>query len=97
MLAQPFSGQVIEKQETGNRLTAVAVFVGLLIGGLGNWVWVGLPWLASLALWPLGLAVGLIAVALVSYRWNGEAQWGMALAGQAIGVLAVGLIFVTLL
>jgi hypothetical protein len=97
MLAQPFSGQVIEKQETGNRLTAVAILIGLLVGGLFNWVWGGLPGLASLAVWPLGVAIGLIGVALVNGRRTGETPWGMALVGQAIGVLAVGLIFVTTL
>lgn len=97
MSVQPFSGKVIEKQETGNRLTAVAILIGLLMGGLFNEVGSGLPWLASLAVWPLGLAIGLIGVALVTGYRTGETPWGMALVGQAIGVLAVGLIFVTTL
>ncbi|MBP6469171.1 MAG: hypothetical protein KBE23_05635 [Chloroflexi bacterium] len=95
MFAQPFSNQSLyETKESGRGATAVAVFVGLLLGGVFNWLWSGLPFLAALAMWPLGLAIGLIVVALASRWLRGEAQWGMALAGQAIGVLAIALVFV---
>ncbi|MBK8987050.1 MAG: hypothetical protein IPM39_13395 [Chloroflexi bacterium] len=95
MIAQPFNNQSLyETKESGRGVTAVAITIGLLLGGMFNFLWSGLPWLVALAMWPLGVAVGLIITALAYQRWRGEAQWGLALAGQGIGVLAVGLIFV---
>lgn len=94
MFAQPVNNQSLyETKESGRGLTAVAILLGLLLGGLFNWFWSGLPFLAMLAMWPLGVAIGLIVVGLVSHWLRGEAQWGLALAGQAIGVLAIALIF----
>lgn len=95
MFAQPANNQSLyTTKESGRGITAVAILFGLLLGGLLQMLWSGLPWLTSLAFWPLGLAISLILVALLSPRWRGEAQWGLALAGQASGVLAIGLIFV---
>ena len=93
MLAQPVNSQSHNHtNETGRSVTAVAIILGLLLGGMFNFFWAGLPWLVILAMWPLGIAIGLVALA--SHRLRGEAQWGMALAGQAIGVVAIALIFV---
>jgi len=95
MLAQPVNNQsLFETKESGRGVTAVAILIGLLLGGLFNWFWAGLPFLATVAMWPLGVGIGLIVVALVSHRLRGEAQWGLALAGQAIGAVANALIFI---
>jgi len=95
MFAQSVNSQsMYETKESSRGVTAVALLIGLLLGGLFNWFWSDLPFLAMAAMWPLGVAIGLIVVALASHRLRGEAQWGMALAGQGIGVLSIALIFV---
>ncbi len=95
MFAQPINNQSLyETKESSRGFTAVALLIGLLLGGLFNWLWSGLPVLAMVAMWPLGVAIGLIVVALASHWLRGEARWGLALAGQGIGVLAIALIFI---
>ncbi|MCB8983727.1 MAG: hypothetical protein H6659_07890 [Ardenticatenaceae bacterium] len=95
MFAQPVNNHSLyETKESGRGVTAVAVLMGLLLGALFNWFWAGLPFLAMVAMWPLGVAIGLIVVALASRWLRGEARWELALAGQGIGVLAIALIFI---
>ncbi len=94
MLAPSVNNQTMfNENDSGRMVTAVALVVGLLLGGALNWLWSGLAFLAALALWPLAQSVSFIAVALISYRLRGEAQWGLALVGQGLGVLAVGMFF----
>jgi hypothetical protein len=94
MLAPSVNNQTMyNANESGRMVTAVAILIGLLAGGALNMLWDGLPLLAALAMWPLGLAVSFILVALVHYRRTGDGQWGLALAGQALGVLAVAMFF----
>ena len=81
-------------EETGQNLeTAVAVIVGLVLGGVFTFLWNSLPLLAVIGMWPLGLAIGFIGVALINNRRRTQSEWGLALAGQALGVIAIGLIF----
>jgi hypothetical protein len=81
-------------EETGRGLeTAVAVIIGLVMGGVLSLLWHGLPLLAVIGMWPLALAMSMIGVSLISNSRREESEWGMALAGQALGVVAIALIF----
>jgi len=44
-------------------------------------------------MWLLGLAIGFIGVAIISNRRREESEWGMALTGQALGVIGIAFIF----
>jgi hypothetical protein len=74
--------------------TAVSLLLGLGLGGLLIALLPPLPFLAMLAIWPLGMAISLIAVPLVLFRLRGQALWDMVIWGQAVGVVAVVLLFV---
>ncbi len=82
------------KQRGQNSTTAVAVIGGLVLGGVFTFLWNGLPLMAVAGMWLLGLAIGFIGVALINNMRREESEWGLALAGQALGVIAIGLIFV---
>ena len=93
MTTHTFQANTYSEESGRSSVTAVAVIMGLLLGGAFTFLWNGLPLLAAAALWPLGLAIALIGAALVSKWLRGKPAWGLALAGQALGVLAIGLIF----
>ena len=78
------------------KLTAgrVAVFAGLLLGGLFTLLMPQISGLVALALWPLGMAIALLAVGLWSKRRPGATQWGFLLLGQILGVTAVAMLFI---
>ena len=73
------------------RPALVAAAGGLLLAVL-LWAF-DLPLLAAGGLWLLGLAVALIGYALVVYRRFETAVWDTAIAGQALGMLGVTLLF----
>ena len=93
MTANTFQTNSYSEERGQNSTTAVAVIVGLVLGGVFTFLWNSLPLLAVIGMWPLGLAIGFIGVALVNNMRREESEWGMALAGQALGVIAIGLIF----
>lgn len=76
------------------RLTAVSIVCGLLLGFVLAWV---LPVRLGLAPWLLGLAISLVAGTLLQARTQQETAWGMAIVGQLLGVVAIGLFFLSTL
>lgn len=72
----------------------IAVLVGLGLGGLFTLLWSPAPGLQSLAVWPAGIGMGLIAVAVISARLRQEPQWGMAILGQLLGLIAIALLLI---
>lgn len=93
MTANTFSANSYSENRSQNTTTAVALLAGLVLGGMFTFLWHSLPLLAVIGMWPLGLAIGFIGVAIISNRRRDEAEWGMALIGQALGVLGIALIF----
>jgi hypothetical protein len=92
MTANTFQNSYSEERGQ-NSATAVAVITGLVLGGVFTFLWSSLPLLAVIGMWPLGLAISFIGVALINNRRREESEWGLALAGQALGIVAIGLIF----
>lgn len=78
-------------------LTALAVLVGLGLGALSTVLWPHFAGLVSLAMWPLGLSIGLISVALLNYHLRGEAAWGMVISGQLLGAIGAALLLLAAL
>lgn len=75
------------------RLTAVSIFCGFVLGFLFAWV-LSIPLsLVGLAPWLLGQAISLIATTLLQAHTQQEASWGMAIVGQLLGIIAIGLFF----
>ena len=72
----------------------IAVFAGLLLGGLFTLLLPQFSGLVTMALWPLGMAIALLAVGLWSKRRPGGTQWGFLLLGQILGVTAVAMFFI---
>lgn len=84
--------QSIEKTRKPNT-AAIATLFGLAFGTL--LVFLGkFSGLVAAAMWPLGVAIGLMAASWLSYRYQGEARWGMAIAGQLLGAVATGMLFI---
>jgi hypothetical protein len=73
--------------------TAVTLVIGLLLGALFNLLWSHFPPLAALGLWPLGLGVACVGRVLGQLRRGAAPAWGLAIAGQALGLLGLGLLF----
>ena len=92
MTANTFQNSYSEERGQ-NSTTAVAVVGGLVLGGLFTYLWNGLPFMALVGMGLLGLAISLIGVAVVSNRRREESEWGMALAGQALGAVGIALMF----
>lgn len=53
-----------------------------------------LPWLVSVGLWLLGMALVLILYAFVSYHRFAIPVWDTAIVGQVAGLLGTGLLLV---
>ena len=77
--------------------TRLAICLGLSLGVLFAWLWPQLTGLAAVAAWMIGLAIGLLSSGLISTRRDGASAWELLLGGQALGVLALVLLFVTAL
>jgi hypothetical protein len=73
----------------GLRIVVTAVIVGLLLGAALTFLLSGMNGLGLLGMWVLSMGMAWISVAIVSYRRYGEARWGMAIAGQAMGAVAI--------
>lgn len=93
MTANTFQANTYSEDRTQNSTTAVALLAGLGLGGVFTFLWNSLPLLAVIGMWPLGLAISFIGVTIISNRRRDEPEWGMALAGQALGVIGIALIF----
>lgn len=79
------------------RLTAVSLLCGLLLGFLFAWVLAMPLSLVGLAPWLLGQAISFVATTLLQAHAQREASWGMAIVGQLLGVVAIGLFFWSLI
>jgi hypothetical protein len=93
MTVNTFGTNSYSKESGRHSETAVAVIIGLVLGGVFTFLWSSLPLLAVIGMWPLALAISMIGVSLISNSRREESEWGMALAGQALGVIAIALIF----
>lgn len=76
----------------GLRILVTAVFLGLLLGTAFTLLLSGMSGLALLGMWVLSMGMAWIGVAIVSYRRYGKAQWGLAIAGQVMGAVALVLL-----
>lgn len=92
MTANTFQSNSYSEERGQNSTTAVAVIVGLALGGLFAFLWNGLPLVAVAGMGLLGLAIGFIGVAIISNRRREQSEWGMALAGQALGMLGIAFV-----
>lgn len=76
------------------RPTRTALLVGLALSALfTSWVAGNVP-LVTLAMWPLGLALGLLSVGLFRLRSKGDMLPGMLIGGQFLGVVAITLLLI---
>ena len=77
-----------------SRPTSKAVLVGLILAALFT-VWGPRDIaLATLAMWPLGLALGMLGVGLFRLRSKNDVRWHMLIVGQLLGVVAITLLFI---
>lgn len=73
------------------RVTAVAISAALILAI--SLVFLGLPLLVSAGLWLLGMALVLIGYAFISNYRLAIPVWDTAIAGQLVGFLGLGLLF----
>ncbi len=73
----------------GLRVLGTAVFLGLLLGAAFTFLLSGMNGFALLGMWVLSMGMAWVGVAIVSYRRYGEAHWGMVIAGQVMGAIAI--------
>ncbi len=91
MVAQYTQTQSVAKAKSTTAVPAMTL--GVVLGTLFVWLG-GFAGLVALAMWPLGVALSLVGASWWSYRQHEEAQWGMAIAGQLLGAVAIGLLWV---
>lgn len=70
-----------------------AILLSLVLGFLFASALSILSGIFVLAPWLLGFALGFVSTALISVRRTGKTLWGMAILGQLLGVLGIGLLF----
>ena len=71
----------------------MALLLGMGLGTILTLLFPHFSGLAALALWPLGLAGGLLTISLYSSHRRQETLWGFALVGQLLAVVGIALIF----
>ena len=87
--SQEYSSQGIDTTNNNTKVLTTAVFVGLLLGGMATILLSGMSGLGLLGIWVLCMSMAWIAVAMLNQRLYKQAQWGMVVAGQAMGAVAV--------
>ncbi|MBX3060303.1 MAG: hypothetical protein KF770_27915 [Anaerolineae bacterium] len=80
----------MNETESGKRRQLTAVLVTAVLTLLASLWWSGL---ALIGVSLLALAVVCIIMALIINRTTGQPAWGLAIAGQAAGVLGTAVLF----
>lgn len=93
MVANTYQTNSYSKDSAQSSKTAVAVIFGLILAVGFNILWQGLPLLAVVGMGLLGLAISFIGVTILFNRRSEESEWGLALVGQVLGMIALSLIF----
>ena len=88
-LGQTYAGDDVDGNVQNSKVIITAVSIGLLLGMLLTLLLSGLNGLNLLAIWVLSMGMTWIGVAIASQRIYKQAQWGMVMAGQAMGALAI--------
>ncbi len=70
-----------------------AVIIGLMFGYLFSTIWSAFSGLAALALWPLGIALGLVGTALITSLVARQTFWGLLIAGKLLIFIGTSLLF----
>ncbi len=85
----------VDAQQEGKRSVGggtflfTAVFLGLLLAAGGMTLFSGLSGWGVLGIGVLGMGSAWVLVALVSQRVYKQVQWGMVVAGQLMGAVAI--------
>ena len=78
-------------QVRGPRVTPIALSAAVILAI--TLIFFGMPFLVSAGLWLLGMALTLIAYAFISNYRFAVPVWDTAIAGQIVGFLGIGLLF----
>lgn len=73
----------------------IAIPIGIALGFCLQLLLTGFSFWASLALWPLSLAISLIFISVLSQRLHNKAQWGLVIVGQLLGALGLLLLLLS--
>jgi len=73
----------------------IAVPIGIAVSFCLQLLFTGFSFWASFALWPLGLAISLIFISVLSQRLHNKAQWGLVIVGQLLGALGIFMLFLS--
>lgn len=76
-------------------MTPIAVLLGTGCGFMLSWLWPMVTGLAAWALWPLGMAIGLIGVTLFASLLVGQTHWELLIIGKLFAVLGAFLLFLS--
>jgi hypothetical protein len=95
MFAQYPPSISVRKAQSAQYVPWTTAVCGLLLGSLLTWLLPQVVGLGAAGLWLLGMAIATLGSGLLTMRGSGEAQWGLLLLGQVLGVTAVGLLLVT--
>ncbi len=85
----------IEKLDSQvSRSMFMAIFLGLVLGSLFKITRPDMPDLASLAMWTISFAAGLLGASVFSSQRNGATLWGFVIGGQLLGAIGISLIII---
>ena len=87
--SQEYTAQEIDTTTNNTKVLTTAVLVGLLLGGMATLILSGMSGLGLLGIWVLCMSMSWIGIAMLNHRLYKQAQWGMVVAGQAMGAVAV--------
>ena len=87
--SQEYTAQEIDTTTNNTKVLTTAVFLGLLLGGMATMLLSGMSGLGLLGIWVLCMSIAWIGIAIVNHRLYKQAQWGMVVAGQAMGAVAI--------
>lgn len=91
--SQPNSSTATKYTRIHLPLPYLATGIGIALAVFFHLLWPALTLPASLAVGLLGLSIALIGTAVFSHRYWGESQWGLAIVGQMVGIVAAAILF----
>ena len=70
-----------------------ACLIGLAFGYLFSTIWPAFTGLAALALWPLGIALGLVSTTLLVSLVTRQTFWELLITGKVLVFIGAGMLF----
>ncbi|MFQ5419991.1 MAG: hypothetical protein ACE5FD_14800 [Anaerolineae bacterium] len=77
-----------------NRPIHLSLIIGTALSGLFSLGWTRITGISAVAMWLLGFSMGFLLMSWFHLRRQRLTAWGLAVAGQLLGVMGISLLLI---